>query len=1321
MKSKERECLTFMSDLGVFEVAQNSLAARTCLAVSLSFCLKASKLAAAQETVRPAMNHIAMAFSLLQDHAVLKCPLDLVDKTVSVAELCEVVTQIFNRSDEGIGEELEKFQKSLHAVKHKAVLITAERIRRPLLHPTWYVGDGLLLPPSETLISALRYCKQALQTPTQSDATLSLHSFVDSRGAYGLSLRLLAVAAAARMSSIETEPSYFSLQDAGKRTVVSLAERYVGGTSNGFTSGGVDSQMAVSLLLCLPLKMAFSVYKSSLPTAISTRDFARVITLANVGAAAVTGKLFPGNGQPLQQWARQRSFVVQCRELSLRAKWWKKLQEFSVPFDTHRFQDSSQSSKDRPKASGNYITALLPSFIYNLSKKFSDPKLILETIIEFSEAFGLPRDVPVQKYVAFLLSAPELESAGATKQTDDIRMKLGCLNVIVKSLLRHLDSQSDRAAILRSCLRRLEEPATSCDYERLSVVLSLYHAELSGILSKANRDDAPKGQSYELELIDRRRDALAILSWFFQNDFYEVRPPFSDLFIPLPESWEADYSRNTVGSTKGVLGTAIGESKSNTFDPLRALDKVLRSSKGVAAASALAPLCLPLGVPRGYIHARCLISRFKKSGDAGAALPSFEDDVLPTLNRLQLSDDIADLAEWCALQYRYEDEDKLRCLDHALTFAIKASTESEARSARTLGKDRIPEDLVSAALDRVKRISGAKDMLADRLSVNAILKTAHSGAHNGLGDMVTALIDTLDEKIWVKEGEFVPERFVEVLIEEASRIASEGCLNRSRAISLGQVRAFSKLVNRASVALADKYSHVQVHGLARRLIRTWLLHGDGVAHEDRKPFDFVMDATNSDKLGEKILPDIDEDDTMNFVMDLNSLQQANDFSASCMQQEVKLTSEEEPKLFSDEGSAREFYDLASRRVALRIAFLMALAGEDSSSEGGHPEAENQEPLKKTIVKPSRLRAKLSAHGSKQPQDSVFDHCRELLCIVFARSSSSGSLMARDMNSSIDSRSVAGSSSDKVKQTITFAMRHRALRVASILCPQQALEQVAFEEEFLTESQSTLSKAAFAVFVAKEIEEMGLPLPHSDLAQLSTMHFPSYARTLWRHHREDKRPLGRLLLLILEMYLKEEVSDHHFFLSILSEMDRLCLPRTLLLGLERVQSYMDRIGSESTATLVKTAGTEMVKLAESITNRILDELKTIAVDGAAFVATAVDDVEAVTATLMRLSNVLQFFSRTCDGQATMNLFLNGTVQWMEQQGRQLLGPCADLLVVMVNKLLSHVPSDEQQFQICGRIQALVSSLSSSHEQRVSDSIVLETIDEESIDLLSVTSP
>ena len=154
----------------------------------------------------------------------------------------------------------------------------------------------------------------------------------------------------------------------------------------------------------------------------------------------------------------------------------------------------------------------------------------------------------------------------------------------------------------------------------------------------------------------------------------------------------------------------------------------------------------------------------------------------------------------------------------------------------------------------------------------------------------------------------------------------------------------------------------------------------------------------------------------------------------------------------------------------------------------------------------------------------------------------------------------------VPKTITFAMRHRALRAVSLLCPQYALEKVISSEHLIPVDSSgqsiTLNQCTFGAFVAKEIEEMGLTLPHDDLVLLSSMHFLSYARTLWRDHRSTvaKRSKGRLLLLFVEMSLRSVETDKEFVEERLRDMISLRLPRTLLLATERIVRWRRRRGS-----------------------------------------------------------------------------------------------------------------------------------------------------------------
>lgn len=87
--------------------------------------------------------------------------------------------------------------------------------------------------------------------------------------------------------------------------------------------------------------------------------------------------------------------------------------------------------------------------------------------------------------------------------------------------------------------------------------------------------------------------------------------------------------------------------------------------------------------------------------------------------------------------------------------------------------------------------------------------------------------------------------------------------------------------------------------------------------------------------------------------------------------------------------------------------------------------------------------------------------------------------------------------------------------------------------------------------------MGLQIPSSDLVHLSTMSFSSYARALWRNHGHNTK--GRLLLLLLELCLrdgdgkKQNGVDGDFVLSLVSELTRKQLPRSLLMGLELISA------------------------------------------------------------------------------------------------------------------------------------------------------------------------
>ena len=918
----------------------------------------------------------------------------------------------------------------------------------------------------------------------------------------------------------------------------------------------------------------------------------------------------------------QHKFVAQCTLIAKRAVWWDVLQQHHVEFDPRRFEDvagqdiTDDNCDQNARPASSYVASLVPMLICNLSKTVEDVETVLGIVTSFCVTFGLSSDLGIQRIVEFLLSPPLGSPAESSsdyqhvRQYADVRLKLPRVEAITRRLLRRLESPMKRSSVLRNCVIGLENSESDNDYERMSVVLSIYQDELNAAIVQLKGDAIDfRPFAKELELVDRRRDALAILSSYFEGDRKFDRPHFSKFFPRLTNGSDEEAHAPLVGCS--VLGSET-EPPVDSFDPLDPLLPILSSSHNLDATAALAPLCLALGVPSGYIHARSLIVRFKKAIAEGTSLPGFDGDVMSVVNRLKASGDRADIAEWCASRYSLNNGERLKCLEIALKYAMQASNEAE----KSRSKGRVAEALdanikETKALDRAKRIRSAYDLLTDRATVNSILCSSGDflEKHACLNRAVDRLMLRLETDIWSK-AEFVPEHFIELFLSEASLLAAESCMNGNDALSMNQFRQFSIVVHRVCRTIGDKYSHVHVGTFIRRLTRRWLFHGDHhtSAHDEHEAPNgkAFTDLGNSRGNVVDLMGAIDEEDTMNFVMDLSNLRDDDNLwssdigsgpSASLVDR--KLTSEEEPSCFKAHGSARESSELASRRAALRIAFVMAFA-EGYYSDGATPQSqdENRRPSRSRPLGPANIEGKsgrsrvLSRIGSRSLSDqneAVMEHGRELLRIVFAKSGGSHWI---DRDLSFDSRSFEDAVRPEKRKIITFAMRHRALRAASILVPQEGLEEVVKEEGYIgLGTNCSLKKCSFGVFVAKEIEEMGLPLPHSDLTQLSTMHFASYARALWRYHRDGdmKGSNGRLLLLILEMCLKEKVNDAEFIKAIFAEMERLNLPRTLLMATEALVRYKERSGMEVYSSSMHKAGDTISHVIACVSEMLFSEL------------------------------------------------------------------------------------------------------------------------------------
>lgn len=1168
--NQDDQILEFLADVGLLPDFHNGLPSRTQLSVALALCLETAN------SPTTGMQRIVKAASLMKDSSTLTTEGKLLVSVVDLNGHLDVVTQVFTRCDEGTGESVDFLRRSLQSRVWSRKVASNPKIDnfggrlhramyRPILHSSWYIGDGLLLPPDRTLLRCQLFFRGLVDKTRGSESgATELYDHVGDRGAHSLALRVLCQSATVRACSgfLRNDSALLiDLHDAFAETLKASAERSLGGTGSGITSSVIDSQQAVAFLLSLPLKQGFAAYKSCIPTAVKTHNFERLFTLSNVGMVASSSG--PQLGADLMftvGWKRQQKFFEQCFRLAAKAKWWAILREYGVEFDSQFFQDpraisdlSNAPDEAWPKET-RYAASLIPHMIATMSKVLSSFDVLRLTAL-YAETFSLPRDLVIHRHIEYLLFP-------ARHAPDDSRFDPTGCEKTAQASLQLLNPRLKRSAVLRGCLVTLDASDMSGqDYELYNIVLKLYQEELNHIVDHEFTIIQLAPYEAELEEIDRRRDALMILYEFFQGERLSERPPFSKFFVPL----QVPFNQK-VASTKEPICGILGKLSPNSealFDPLQPLEKILSTSQNVTAVTALAPLCSPLGLPHGYIHARSLMARFRQSRTNKVGHPSFENDVTPVLNRILSSSERAVLAEWCSEQYTSKNVEKLNCLGVVLQSSLQASTEIEHRRCH-LPTDKMLEKQELDALERVKRISSTKAVLSDILRVKTMLLSSDASEHRMIRKVSERLVSELDRRV---QGvrEMPPEALIDFLYSAGSLLAAQACLDDDDSFPICHLRRFCSTVHLTCQSVAEQYSHVDPGKRARRFAQKWLFYGGESSMASNS------DASSMEPVTLSGLIDIDEEkDTVDFVMDLSEVQSTGDEwgivgggNKLDSLSGRRLISAEEASVFRT-STSREVSEAASQLAALRVAFVLAFSEVSHSVSDSSTAKENTDYNRPQIstTKGFGLLAQLQSKRDSKQDSRVIDQSLELLRIVFAGPGASSNLISRWH--SFDSDTSIAAVKNDAPTTITFAMRHRALRAASILCPQEALEEVIRNAGYLRSSNNSeycsIRKCSFGVFLAKEIEEMGLPLPLSDLIQLSSMDYLSYARALWRDHRENDilyNSKGRLLLLLVEMSLQGEKTDTSFIKCLLDEMVRLNLPRTLLLSLEHIANFRDR--------------------------------------------------------------------------------------------------------------------------------------------------------------------
>ena len=924
-------------------------------------------------------------------------------------------------------------------------------------------------------------------------------------------------------------------------------------------------------------------------------------------------------------WSNQSAFIEQCQELEKHAQWWKMLQFYGVKFEPRHFEGKSDGKNAARKSNVEYVSSLMPLLIRGACNKISDLKEVLSLARSFGRDFGCDLNLAPQRHVEFLLSWP----AATRKDFCDIRSNLDLCETASRRALQLLPSSMARSAVLRRCVIALEtSPDEACgrDYERHSLILQMYRSELSIVMEERQCKNVGNSQESalfdeEIESIERRSDALAVLMSAFNEKEMHKRPNYPTLFLPLPIPFGSNRGRAPPSRF-----SVIEQNDSKQFDPLVQFHPILAADSSGAITKALAPITYALGLPSGYIHARALQEQFKDAkNNKKRSLPPFEKDVLPILKRLRSVNDGVALGAWCAKRYNETSQDRLQCLRHTHSLALVASNESEQR------KQQCPKSsdnyLAIArqekqALDTLKVLGEHQSGLSDLCMVeNVLLSEILSGGNRQMKPQILNLLSQLIPRITSKivSGEndafsrIPPEQFVEELLIESSHLASSAVLDGDIS-DMDSFRLIAIRVHAACTALDNEYSHVHVGNCARKLAKRWLMHGDDViptAKTASGDKDFGSTQMFADQ-------SFSEEDTVSFVMDLNLLGKSRvymedigsgDTENTKMEQVSTL---EEPAGLNSHGSSREKSDLINTRSALRAAFVVSFAKGYFDHPPSYSSNENLQPNKSQHhrKKGNKLSLNLSS-GKGTNADVVKEYARELLKIVFTKADAKIKSMIRHP---LSPKKVKLGKEESVK-TITFAMRNRALQAALVLCPRCEIDSIIHDEGYLRGSNCTLQKCAFGLFVATEVEAMGLPLPHSDLIHLSLMDRSSYARALWRDHgrTECKGFKGRLRLLLLELCTSEgNATDISLVTKLLHDISHLDLRRTALSGLEAIA-----VASHSCPSKIGTISTIIEHNKDALANSLNKSLKNVW-----------DELEEISQESINVKETLSVLRRLC---------------------------------------------------------------------------------------------
>lgn len=277
--SVDSSCIQFFRLGGIVDQQQDRNANRIVLMLTKAIFSAAGQ--AMDDVKMPKKTVLRMlgdALLVLKCSCLVHCAESTLDTVVSLCNAMETLTFLLFQSDEGYGEEFDSWMQGQLSKRPEAMAPQFDRTRTTntvILHPSWYVGDGLLLPVERSIVGYSAFAEHLFDFCTKTPLAFStiedflkssstLYALLDERGAYSSCLRIGCLTVSTLIASYASLPSNQAhhLQKISlsyQRTMKALSERGLGGGGNGITNPFIDSQLAVGYLFLLSKKLAFQV------------------------------------------------------------------------------------------------------------------------------------------------------------------------------------------------------------------------------------------------------------------------------------------------------------------------------------------------------------------------------------------------------------------------------------------------------------------------------------------------------------------------------------------------------------------------------------------------------------------------------------------------------------------------------------------------------------------------------------------------------------------------------------------------------------------------------------------------------------------------------------------------------------------------------------------------------------------------------------------------------------------------------------------------------------------------------------------------------